>query len=310
MKDMKKIISVITAVILCTIIIAVLFNTQLQNDSASLYVESYSFGFNSNKTSYGNIVLVNPTADSLSNLNMTIQVDNSELILPNLRLWHSNYTVNTPNSFLESYDMSTAVENFSTSITTINIEPNQNLTINIGFPATDTFQFSPHNLTIYVSQNSFADTINGQTLTMPQTEAYIQILSYSQIQSDYDSYHRFWDSTRQQYVYRNDNPNFLQRYFNIIKTDDIGSSVWRLMAYIDVLNINYFNVTVFNNNTFPVNSVRLFGQISDDGGRLGGALFDYVLQPGETYVFPVRGLELPTNAYSTGYITNSTLKKS
>ncbi len=215
-----------------------------------------------------------------------------------------------PSSHKESFNMSMDVKNFSTPITKISIEPKQNLTINLGFSTLDTFQFNAHNLTIYLSQHSFGDIINGQTLTIPQTEAYIQILSYSQVQSDYDSYHRFWHSTRQQYVYRNDNPNFLQRYFNLIRTDDIGSSVWRLMAYGDILNINYFNVTVLNNNTFPVNSVRLFGQISDDGGRLGGALFDYVLQPGEIYVFPVRGLELPTNAYATGYITNSTLQKS
>ncbi len=299
-------------VLCCVIILVVLFVTRPQNGSSSLYVDNYSFGFNSNKTSYGNIVLVNPTDNSLSTLNITIQVDNSELILPTLRLWHSNYTVNTPNSYLESYDMSMAVENFSTPITTISIEPNQNLTINIGFPATDTFQFNTHNLTIYLSQNSFADTINAQKLTIPQTQAHIQILNYSQIQSDYDSYHRFWNSARQQYVYRNDNPNFLQRYFNIIRTDDIGSSIYRLMANMDVLNINYFNVTVFNNNTFPVNSVRLFGQLPSREGcfQVGHALFDYVLQPGETYVFPVRGLELPTNAYATGYITNSTVMSS
>jgi len=210
----RKIIVGIAVVSICVILLVVLFATQLEDNSPKPYVAGYIPGFYSNNSTYGNIVLVNPTSNTLSNLNMTIQVDNSELILPTLRLWHSNYTVNMPSSHKESSNLSMDVKNFSTPITTINIEPNQNLTINFGFSTLDTFQFSDHNLTIYLSQHSFGDIINGQTLTIPQTEVHIQILSYSQIHIDYDTYHKVYSQTRQTYVYRNDNPNFLQRYFN------------------------------------------------------------------------------------------------
>jgi multisubunit Na+/H+ antiporter MnhC subunit len=39
-----------------------------------------------------------------------------------------------------------------------------------------------------------------------------------------------------------------------------------------------------------------------------GALIDYVVQPNETYLFPVAEDELPYYAYVTGYLTNSTLQ--
>ncbi len=156
----RKIIVGMAVVSICVILLAVLFAAQLEDNSPKPYVAGYIPGFYSNNSTYGNIVLVNPTSNTLSNLNMTIQVDNSELILPTLRLWHSNYTVNTPNSYLESVNMSMDVENFSTPITTITIEPKQNLTINLGFSTLDSFQFSAHNLTIYLSQQSFWDIID------------------------------------------------------------------------------------------------------------------------------------------------------
>jgi len=303
----RKIIVGMAVVSICVILLAVLFAAQLEDNSPKPYVAGYIPGFYSNNSTYGNIVLVNPTSNTLSNLNMTIQVDNSELILPNLRLWHSNYTVNTPNSYLESVNMSMDVENFSTPITTITIEPKQNLTINLGFSTLDSFQFSAHNLTIYLSQHSFGDIIDGQTMTITQTEAHIQIVSYSQVHTDYDTHHKFYSSTRQGYVYRNDNPNFLQRYFNI--SWEIGTANYALAANMGVLGVRYFNVTVYNNNSFAVNSVRLFGQLTSSEYVFNwGALPDYVLQPGETYVFPVGEKEIPTQSYATGCITNSTLQ--
>ncbi|MDD4325656.1 MAG: hypothetical protein WC203_02850 [Candidatus Bathyarchaeia archaeon] len=303
----RKLIVGITVVSICVILLVVLFATQLEDNSPKPYVARYIPGFYSSNTTYGNIILVNPASNFLENLNMTIQVDNSELILPNLRVWYSNYTVNTPNSYLESVNMSMDVKNFSAPITKISIEPKQNLTINLGFSAPDTFQFSAHNLTIYLSQHSFGDIIDGQTMIIPQTEAHIQIVSYSQVHTDYDTHHKFYSPTRQGYVYRNDNPNFIQRYFNI--SWEIGTANYALAADMGVLGVRYFNVTVYNNNSFAVNSVRLFGQLSSSEYVFNWrALPDYVLQPGETYVFPVGEKEIPTQSYATGYITNSTLQ--
>jgi hypothetical protein len=197
--------------------------------------------------------------------------------------------------------------NFSTPITSISIEPNQNETISLIFPSQDTFRFSSHNLTIYISQNSFGDIINGQSLTIPQTEAYLQVVSYSSIVFDNNTYSKHFSWTRNTYVYVNDNPNFLQRYFN--RTWEIGTGNYGMASRMNVLGERYFNVTVFNNNTFPVNSVALVGQIPSRGSYMDSwrALIDYVMQPNETYVFPVGETELPNYAYATGYITNSTL---
>lgn len=288
------------AVILCVILIAVLFATKPNDDYNSLYVASYIPGLWD-----GNIVLVNPTSDSLSNLNMTIQVDSSEIIVPSLRLWDSNYTLNPPNSFMQNVYMNTDMINFSTPITLISIEPNKNETINLSFPSSDTFRFSSHNLTIFISQNTFGDIINGQSLTIPQTEAYLQVVSYSSIVSDYDTYHEYFNRTLNEYMIVNDNPNFLQRYFNI--SWEIGSANHKMMSRMNLLGETYFNVTVYNNSTFPVYSVTFVGQ-QEHYFRDGRALDDYVMQPNETYVFPVGGGKLPNCAYVTGYVTNSTLQ--
>lgn len=273
--------------------------------NSGLYIASYLPGSYGSNNTEGNIVLVNPTSTSYSNLTLAIQVDSSEISNPTLRLWAPNYTLNPPNSFLQSIHLYRDMLNHSTPITTISIEPNQNETIALSFTSQDTFPFNSHNLTIYLSQHSFGDIINGQSLTIPQTEAYIQIVSYSSVQTDYDTYHEYFNATRPGYVYRNDNPNFLQRYFNY--SWEIGAANYGMAAEMGVLGVCYFNVTVHNNSSFPVNSVALFGQIPSMGSYMNrwGALSAYVLLPGETYVFPVGEKELPTYAYATGYITNS-----
>jgi hypothetical protein len=124
----------------------------------------------------------------------------------------------------------------------------------------------------------------------------------SPVQYDNDTFHLFYDE------YRNDNPNFLQQYRN--RTITIGSSNYRLAARINVLGEYYFNVTVHNNSSYPVNSVMLFGQLPDREGYVGswGAHMDVVLQPGETYLFPVGEMSLPSGTYATGYITDLTLQ--
>jgi hypothetical protein len=317
----KKAIHVTIIVILCVILIVVLFaaksNIALasKNNHTILYVASYIPGpwsQSSNSTTggiiEGNIVLANPTSNSLNNLNMTIQVDSSETIVPSLRLWNSNYTLNTPNSFFQSVHLFEDMENFSTPITSISIEPNQKETISIVFPSPETFQFSNHSLTIYVSKNNFGDIVNGQLLIVPQTEAYLRIVNFSALESDEGTYHQYYNSTlKSNMVTVAYNPNFYQRYHNISKYDYYADN-FGIMHYMGALDYTYFNVTVFNNNTFPVNSVTLFGQIPSRGAYMNDwwALVDYVMQPNETYLFPVAEAELPTYAYATSYLTNTT----
>lgn len=148
----------------------------------------------------------------------------------------------------------------------------------------------------------------NQSFEATQTEVYLEIISYSSVHSDNDTYHKYFSQSQNRYVYRNDNPNFLQRYRNW--TWEIGISNYPIAADRGYLGVRYFNVTVHNNSSFPVNSIKLFGQLPSMGNYINTwpAIADYVLQPGETYLFPVGEKELPTNAYATGYIINPSNK--
>ena len=280
----------------------------------SSYIASYIPGLWSLNSSasegitQGNIVLVNPTGTSLGNLSLAMQVDGSEIVHPALRLWDSNYVLNPPNTLLQSELLFADTENNSTPITTISIEPNQKETLSLVFPSQEAFQFSNHSILIYVTQNNFGDIINGQPLKVPQTQAYLQIVNYSAIESDQGTYQQYYDNaSKSQKVTVAYNANFYQRYHNITKEDYYADN-FGILHYMGVLDYSYFNVTVFNNNTFPVNSVALQGQIPSRGTNtytLGGALIDYVMQPGETYLFPIKQAEHPIYSYMTGYVTNN-----
>ena len=288
-------------------------NTALPNkdEHASLYVASYISGpwspwsqsGNYSTTEgiiEGNIVLVNPTSTSLSNLKLAIQVDNSETFNSSLRVWDSNYTLDTPNSFLQSEQLFEDMQNFSTPITSISIDSNQRETISLVFSSPETFQFGEHSLRIYVSKNNFGDIVNGQLLIVPQTEAYLQIVNFSVVESDIGTYHQYYDSAQKSnMVTVAYNPNFYQRYLNTSKYDIYADNF--AMMHDIALDYSYRNVTVFNNNTFPVNSVIVFGQEP----YRSGALMDYAIQPSETYLFPVSDDVLPAYAYVIGYVTNN-----
>jgi hypothetical protein len=283
-----------------------------KDEHTSLYVASYIAGpwsQSGNSTAEGimegNMVLVNPTSGSFSNLKLAMQVDDSEIINASLRLWDSNYTLNTPNSFLQSEHLFADMQSFSTPITSINIGSNQKETISLIFPSPETFQFTNHSLTIYVSQNNFGDIMNGQLLNAPQTVAYLQIVNFSSVESDETTYHQYYNSTlKSNMVTVAYNPNFYQRYHNISKVDYYSDN-FGIMHHMGVLDYSYFNVTVFNNNSFPVNSVTLFGQMP----YRSGALIDYAMQPSETYLFPASG-EPSSYAYVTGYVFDNSIPTS
>jgi hypothetical protein len=249
----------------------------------------------------GNIVLVNPTISSFSNLTLAIQVDNSDVINPSLGLWNSDYELNSPNTFFQSEELWRDMQNFSTPITSINIGSNQKENISLSISSSISFPFSSHSLKIYVSQNNFGDIINGQLLIVPQTEAYLQIVNFSAVESDEGTYHQYFNSTlNSNIVTVAFNPNFYQRYHNISKYD-IYADNFGIMYHMGATDYTYRNVTVFNNNTFPVNSVTVFGQKPYQTR----ALIDYAIQPSEAYLFPVSDDVLPSYAYVTGYVANN-----
>jgi hypothetical protein len=308
----RKAFVAISVVVLCIVLIAVLVVELTSNtlgtegENTRLYVSSYVSGPNFSNSTVGNLVLVNPTSDSLQNLTIAIQVDGCPPIVPTLRLWNSNYNLTMPGSQLQSELLNIDSINFSSPATSICIEPKQKAAINLVFPSPESLSFSSHNLTVYVSQENFGDLINGAQVTIPQTRAYLQIESFSSIVTDQDTYHEYFNSTLNDYLYINDNPDFCQRYFN--HSWQIHPGNYHLAAYMGVLQVTYFNVTVYNNNTFPVNSVMLVGQIPSRGSCMTtwGAQSYHVIQPKETYVFPVSQNEKPTYWYVTGYLSNST----
>ncbi len=303
--------------VLCLILIGVLVvekaNVPLsetdktsQDKHTSPYVSSYVTGPTSSNSTIGNLIIVNPTSDFLQNLTIELQIDGSMPIVPSLRLWDSNYNLTTPVSQLESELSNMDLSNYSSPATSINIEPKQKTAVNLNFPSPASFPFNSHALAVYVSQNSFGDVINGTEVTVPQTMAYLQIVSFSSVVTDQNTYHEYYNSTLKDYVYINDNPNFCQRYFNY--TWQIYATNYGLAAYMGVLDVTYFNVTIHNNNTFPVNSVTLFEQKPSGGSYplSWRALTYHVIQPNETYIFPVPVKETPTYSYVTGYLSNST----
>ena len=263
-----------------------------KRQQGSLYVDRFettlawagnSEGRGEKAVSEGNITLVNPTDNAFNNLNVTIRLDDSNL------LCYSNYSV--------SWENAVAFLKYSLP-QTINIEPHQNKTISIFFASLDSFGFSSHKIQIYVSQNNFGDIINGQSLDIPQTMAYLKVLSYSQVESDYNTFHKYGN------VFRLDNPNFLQRYSNGIK--EIGSANYYMAADMGILGMTYYNVTIANNSTFPVTHVTLHDLSMHHADFGCGQTYYQVIQPNETLLFPVGQKTIPSNGYVTGYITNAT----
>jgi hypothetical protein len=240
-------------------------------DQNTLFIAGFSPELGSSDVTFGNIVLVNPTSKYFDNLILTAKVDDSELIEPTLRLWlplNDTFIVSIP-------------------IIRISIEPYQNETLYLDLAGLEIPRFSPHVLRIYVSQSTFGDVINGQSFTIPQKNAYLQILGYSSIEHSNDTWHEYYNSTTNRYKFKCDQPNFCQEYYGWhSRTLDSSSYGWA--KSFNQLYEHYFNVTVFNNNTFSVENITLFGgQSPNGGGWVVPALSSKILQPNETYVFPV-----------------------
>lgn len=265
--------------ILVMIIIAALVAEKAKPSSSSdsdqngLFIASFSPNF------YGNdflginatgckIVLVNPTSRYFENLTLTVKVDNSNFTVPNLMLSRS-ITVDN--------------RNFSTAfpVNEIGIDPYQNETISLDLSALEITSFNSHVLRIYLSQNTFGDVINGQLLTIPQKKAYLQIVGYSLIQHDNYTWHEYYNSTTNRYEYVNDQPNFYQQNHSFLPLDPTSYNWSRA---INQIGEHYFNVTVYNNNTFPVKGIALFSGES----FVAFASSDTILQSNESYTIAVQ----------------------
>lgn len=287
---MKKAAVAITLIVTILVLttIAVLFVVKPNpfpfdnSDQKTLLIESFSPStFGSNVTG-GKLVLVNPTNKNFENLTLTIKIDDSDLIVPNLRL-----QMHLPGD--------TPFDNYNVPITQISIDANQNETIQIYIydpSQNETSQlyqtsvnvqtFSSHIFRFYITQKTFGDIVNGQSLTIPQEKAYLQIVSYSSVEHDNNTWHEHFNISTNRQEYINDQPNFYQQYHHSAYYP-MESNSFNWAKTLNQIGEHYFNVTVFNNSTFPVDKVAFY---LGEGG-VAFALPDKILQPNETYIFPV-----------------------
>jgi hypothetical protein len=287
---MKRNVLALTVIVtvLVLMVVAVLFVVKPNQFSSNnheqknVLIDSFSpTTFGSNVTG-GTIVLVNPTNKSFENLNLTAKIDDYEPVVPILRMFKP-LPVEEPFS------------NYSVPITQISIKPNQNETIQLYLydpsnnepPFYQTIvnvqTFSSHVIRLYLTQNTFGDIINGQSFTISQEKAYLQITGYSSIEHDNNTWHEYFNSTTNRYEYVNDQPNFYQQYHHSAFFP-LDPSSYNWAKSMNQLGEHYFNVTVYNNSTFSVNGIALFSA----DGSVAFAFPDYVLQPNETYTFPVQ----------------------
>jgi hypothetical protein len=274
------------------------------SNNNGLFIESFSLMNYGSTLIGGRIVLVNPTDQTFEDLTLSLNIDDSELIAPNMSLW---MPLPIPEPFKDRF----------IPVTKISIEPSQNQTIGLYlydpdqneppfYQTTMNIQtFSSHTIKFYITKNTFGDIINGQSLTIPQQKAYLQITGYSQVEHSNDTWHQHFNSSTNRYEYINDKPNFYQQYHQSAYYPMTPTSYNWAKVY-NQLGESYFNVTVFNNSTFPVKAITLFEGSSPDGQSiLGSALIDHVLQPNETYVFPVSASEVPMYGYMTGDLVDN-----
>lgn len=249
-------------------------------DQKALYIASFSPVTIGSKIVSGSIVLVNPSNKSFENLTLTAKIDDSELITPILRL-------------LKPLPFEQPFGNYSVPITQISIEPKQNETIQLYLydpeqnepPFYETIvniqTFSSHVFRFYITQNTLGDVINGQSFTTPQEKVYLQIMGYSSIEHSNNTWHEYFNTTTNRYEYINDQPNFYQQIHNFFP---LVPSSYDWAKSLNQIGEHYFNVTVFNNSSFPVKAIALFSGES----FVAFALCDKILQPNENCTFPVQ----------------------
>jgi hypothetical protein len=277
-------------------------DSKLNGSNNDLLIESFNPSTIVSNVTGGSFILVNPTSKNFENLTLSVKIDDSEAIVPILRL----------------------LKHPTVPISTIDIESNQNETIAIylfdpdltepPFYKTIVNPFSSHTFKFFISQNTFGDIVNGQSFTIPQEKAYLQITNYSSIEHDNDTWHEHYNINTNRQEYINDQPNFYQQYHHLAFFP-MESNSFNWAKSLNQIGEHYFNVTIFNNSTFLVQKIAF--NLGEGGMRF--ALPDKILQPNEKYIVPVAAGGLnwwsvesvnqlsnfyPAQAYAVGDLTN------
>ena len=275
----KTIALTLIVTILVLTIIAVLFvekpsPSSFDNpDQNSLFIASFHPILYGNIIRGGNITLVNPTNRYFDNLQLTAKVDDLNITITYLR---ETITCNAYDVRNESIQVT-----LPHNLTEISIEPYQNKSIQFNFADSDITVFSPHEVKLYILHNTLGDIIDGQSFMIPQKKAYIQIIGYSSIEHSNNTWHEYFNTTTNRYEYINDQPNFYQQIHNFFP---LTPSSYDWAKSLNQIGEHYFNVTVFNNSSFPVKAIALFSGES----FVAFALPDKILQPNENCTFPVQ----------------------
>lgn len=198
----------IVASVVCTSVIQNSWTTKWDD---SLIIKSFSAVTYGDNITGGTLVISNPTHESFENLTLNLRIENSQPITPYLRL-------------VMPLAADPPFANHSVPITKVSIDPDQNMTLQVllynpeqntpaFYNASITAQtYSPHLIAIYLTQSSFGDIIDGQTFTVPQQKAHLQIVEYSPVEHSQSTWHRFFNTSTQRDEYINDQPNYLQTY--------------------------------------------------------------------------------------------------
>ena len=251
-------------------------NSKLDGSNNDLFIDSFSPSTYGSDLTGGKIVLVNPTNKNFDNLTLNIRIDQSELLTPYLRF------NDTPIANFISFNIK-PLQNETIIFYLYNPNPSENKTNPRLSTMVNIQTFSPHILMVYVSQKTFGDLVNNQSLTIPQEKAKLQILGYSSIEHDNNTWHEQYNVNKNRQEYVNDQPNFYQQYRHSAYYP-MESTSFNWAKALNQIGEHYFNVTIFNNSTFPVNKVTFY---LGEGGVASALPFDKILQSNETCVIPV-----------------------
>jgi hypothetical protein len=238
----------------------------------TLILKSFSPSTYGENITGGTLKISNPTERAFENLTLTIMIDDSQLITPYLRL-------------LMPLSGEPPLSNYSVPIAEVSIEPYQNISLQVYLynpeqneppfynPSVTAQTYSPHVIAVYLSRNSFGDVIDGQTFSVQQQKAYLQIVGYSPVEHSEGTWHPVFNSSTQRYEYVNDQPNYLQKYWRSYYPLDNSSFLWA--KAFNQIGENYFNITVYNNSTFPVNHIT----VTSATGGVANPLLTLALRP-------------------------------
>jgi len=263
----------------------------LDGPNSGLFVESFNPFLIGDNISGGNLTIKNLSNKSYANLQLTVTVDDSPSPITDIYRMQLFYAHDSHNQTLPL--------DFPVNFTSI--EANQSANIRFNLVNTELTQFNQYTIKFFLTQDNTGDLINGQSFILPQKKAYLQIIDVSPIHTDDDTWHLQYNSNQQQYEYVNDAPNYYQQTH---KQNPLSPIAFNWSRALNQIGETYFNITVCNNNTFPVKiPYSSGGSTIDTPSVMGASRQDAILQPNQTYIIPSSSTRIPQYIFVSGDLT-------